>query len=83
HDDHQVKLQRGNCLMFWYDFNRRCYKYDATEMTWRWMWSDGSAVNFYFWYGREPNKSAGSEHCVHKNYDPEFKWKASSVLGND
>ncbi|XP_033492416.1 type-2 ice-structuring protein-like [Epinephelus lanceolatus] len=29
-----VKLQRGNCPMFWYSFNGRCYKYIATDMTW-------------------------------------------------
>ncbi|XP_075962469.1 galactose-specific lectin nattectin-like [Anarhichas minor] len=33
-DDHQVKLQRANCPMFWYSFNNRCYKYVATDMTW-------------------------------------------------
>ncbi|XP_059206529.1 lactose-binding lectin l-2-like [Centropristis striata] len=33
-DDQQVKLQRGNCPMFWYSFNGRCYKYVATDMTW-------------------------------------------------
>ncbi|XP_039676874.1 lactose-binding lectin l-2-like [Perca fluviatilis] len=33
-DDHQVKLQRGNCPMFWFSFNDRCYKYVATRMTW-------------------------------------------------
>ncbi|XP_044026914.1 lactose-binding lectin l-2-like [Siniperca chuatsi] len=32
--DHQVRLQRGNCPMFWYSFNGRCYKYVATHMTW-------------------------------------------------
>uniref|UniRef100_A0A3B4F006 C-type lectin domain-containing protein n=1 Tax=Pundamilia nyererei TaxID=303518 RepID=A0A3B4F006_9CICH len=29
-----VKLLRGNCPMFWYSFNGRCYKYVATHMTW-------------------------------------------------
>ncbi|XP_067467955.1 lactose-binding lectin l-2-like [Thunnus thynnus] len=32
--DHQLKLQRGNCPMFWYSFNGRCYKYVSTRMTW-------------------------------------------------
>ncbi|KAK2830272.1 hypothetical protein Q5P01_018203 [Channa striata] len=29
-----VKLQRGNCPLFWYSFGGRCYKYIATRMTW-------------------------------------------------
>lgn len=33
-DDQDVKLERGNCPMFWYSFSGRCYKYMATEMTW-------------------------------------------------
>ncbi|XP_042291263.1 lactose-binding lectin l-2-like [Thunnus maccoyii] len=32
--DHQLKLQRGNCPMFWFSFNGRCYKYVSTHMTW-------------------------------------------------
>ncbi|XP_067467958.1 lactose-binding lectin l-2-like [Thunnus thynnus] len=32
--DHEMKLQSGNCPMFWYSFNGRCYKYVATHMTW-------------------------------------------------
>ncbi|XP_042362423.1 lactose-binding lectin l-2-like [Plectropomus leopardus] len=33
-DDHQMKLQRGACPMFWFNFNGRCYKYVGTDMTW-------------------------------------------------
>ncbi|XP_068558645.1 lactose-binding lectin l-2-like [Cebidichthys violaceus] len=33
-DDRRMKLQRGNCPMFWYSFNNRCYKYVATRMAW-------------------------------------------------
>ncbi|XP_042362787.1 lactose-binding lectin l-2-like [Plectropomus leopardus] len=33
-DDHQVKLQRGDCPMFWYSFNGRCYKYIASHFAW-------------------------------------------------
>ncbi|XP_073319522.1 lactose-binding lectin l-2-like [Pagrus major] len=33
-DNHQVKLQRGGCPMFWYSFNGRCYKYVAAHLTW-------------------------------------------------
>ncbi|KAL7382488.1 hypothetical protein ABVT39_023298 [Epinephelus coioides] len=113
-----VKLQRGNCPMFWYSFNGRCYKYISTRFTWadaelhcvseganlvsihsqdeenfvrslvsnfdpvqgstwiglsdtqregRWMWSDGTAVDFTFWYSGMPN-GGDSQNCVHKNY---------------
>ncbi|KAM8728791.1 C-type lectin-like [Acanthopagrus schlegelii] len=33
-DNHQVKLQRGGCPAFWYNFNGRCYKYVSTHLTW-------------------------------------------------
>ncbi|TKS88519.1 Lactose-binding lectin l-2 [Collichthys lucidus] len=33
-DDHRLKLQRGNCPMFWFSFNGRCYKYVSTRLTW-------------------------------------------------
>ncbi|XP_051245840.1 lactose-binding lectin l-2-like [Dicentrarchus labrax] len=33
-DVHPVKLQRGNCPMFWWSFNGRCYKYVASRLTW-------------------------------------------------
>lgn len=120
----KVKLLQGNCPMFWYSFNGRCYKYVATHMTWadaelhcvsqganlvsihsqkedafvrdliknfdpaqgrtwlglsdlhkegRWMWSDGCAVKFVFWYAGEPTNYQGQEHCVHTNYR-ELKW---------
>uniref|UniRef100_I3J0W6 C-type lectin domain-containing protein n=1 Tax=Oreochromis niloticus TaxID=8128 RepID=I3J0W6_ORENI len=29
-----VQLLHGNCPMFWYSFNGRCYKYVATHMSW-------------------------------------------------
>ena len=55
--------------------------YDPTEgYTWiglsdtqkegRWMWSDGSAVNFVSWSSGEPNNE-GNEDCGHFNY---HKW---------
>ncbi|XP_029918826.1 galactose-specific lectin nattectin-like [Myripristis murdjan] len=112
--DHEVRLERGSCPMFWYSFNGRCYKYVATRMTWadaelhcvseganlvslhsldehnfvihliknfdpeqgstwiglsdlhkegRWMWSDGSKVNFTFWHSGQPDNIQGTEHC--------------------
>ncbi|XP_023268088.1 lactose-binding lectin l-2-like [Seriola lalandi dorsalis] len=33
-DEHEGKLQRGNCPMFWFSFNGRCYKYLSTRMSW-------------------------------------------------
>ncbi|XP_018523590.1 lactose-binding lectin l-2-like [Lates calcarifer] len=33
-DEREVKLQRGNCPMFWFSFNGRCYKYFATRVGW-------------------------------------------------
>ncbi|TMS18663.1 Lactose-binding lectin l-2 [Larimichthys crocea] len=33
-DDHPVQLQRGNCPMFWFSFNDRCYKYVSTRLSW-------------------------------------------------
>ncbi|XP_035039156.1 lactose-binding lectin l-2-like [Hippoglossus stenolepis] len=32
-DGPEVKLQRGDCPMFWFSFNNRCYKYVARQMT--------------------------------------------------
>ncbi|XP_019205933.1 lactose-binding lectin l-2 [Oreochromis niloticus] len=33
-DDHRVKLLHGNCPMFWWNFNGRCYKYVAAHLSW-------------------------------------------------
>ncbi|XP_036001840.1 lactose-binding lectin l-2-like [Fundulus heteroclitus] len=33
-DGQEMKLLRGDCPMFWYNFDGRCYKYVATDMTW-------------------------------------------------
>ncbi|XP_073319717.1 lactose-binding lectin l-2-like [Pagrus major] len=124
-DDHQVKLQRGGCPMFWYGFNGRCYKYVATQLTWadaelyclseganlvsihsleehnfikaliknfdhaegqtliglsdihkegRWMWSDGSVVDFVYWKEGQPSNFGGNEHCAHTNFGTSRKW---------
>ncbi|KAK1894937.1 Lactose-binding lectin l-2 [Dissostichus eleginoides] len=34
----------------------------------RWMWSDGCAAKFFFWYSRQPDNNRGLEHCGHTNY---------------
>ncbi|XP_030259771.1 lactose-binding lectin l-2-like [Sparus aurata] len=124
-DNHQVKLLRGGCPMFWYNFNGRCYKYVATHLTWadaelqclsqganlvsihspeendfvkfliqnfdsaqghtwiglsdihkegRWMWSDGSVVDFVFWNGGEPNNGGGNEDCGHIHSGNTLRW---------
>lgn len=124
-DEHQLELQRGNCPMFWYSFNGRCYKYVATRLTWAdaelscvsqganlvsihsleeddfvsllignfdpaqgftwiglsdlhkeggWMWSDGSAVEFFRWSDGQPDNAGVQEHCGHKNYGAELRW---------
>ncbi|XP_030003832.1 galactose-specific lectin nattectin-like [Sphaeramia orbicularis] len=31
----------------------------------RWMWSDGSQVNFLFWSVGQPDNHNWNEHCVH------------------
>ncbi|XP_029976937.1 galactose-specific lectin nattectin-like [Salarias fasciatus] len=33
-EEKNMKLQRGGCPLFWYNFNRRCYLYVTSEMTW-------------------------------------------------
>uniref|UniRef100_UPI0037E88491 lactose-binding lectin l-2-like n=1 Tax=Semicossyphus pulcher TaxID=241346 RepID=UPI0037E88491 len=124
-DEHQLRLQRGACPMFWYDFNGRCYKYVSTRLKWadaelqcvsqganlvsihsleeqsfvkdliknfdpaegrtwlglsdlhkegRWMWSDGSAVEFSFWRAKQPDNYLRKEHCGHSNYITPGRW---------
>ncbi|XP_029299312.1 lactose-binding lectin l-2-like [Cottoperca gobio] len=38
----------------------------------RWMWSDGSAVNYVFWNSGEPNNDRGKEHCTHTNFNTQW-----------
>ncbi|XP_064873150.1 galactose-specific lectin nattectin-like [Oncorhynchus nerka] len=112
--DQEEELFQNSCLMGWYDFNGRCYKYVASPVVWanaesycvseganlasvhseseqmfistliksfdpaerptwiglsdvhmegRWMWSDGSEVDFAIWYGGQPNGGV-TENCV-------------------
>lgn len=123
--DHEVKLERGSCPMFWFSFNNRCYKYIASRMTWgnaerycvsesanlvsihsveesnfvhslirnfdpfvkrswigltdthregRWMWSDGSSVDFVQWAPLQPDNEHDIEHCVHTMLRTELIW---------
>ncbi|XP_074543397.1 C-type lectin mannose-binding isoform-like [Halichoeres trimaculatus] len=39
-----------------------------------WMWSDGSAANFLYWGGPQPDNAGGNEHCVHLYNEDELKW---------
>ncbi|XP_030259767.1 lactose-binding lectin l-2-like isoform X1 [Sparus aurata] len=126
-DNHLMKLQRGGCPMFWYNFNGRCYKYVATDLTFadaelqclseganlvsihspeekdfvsfliknfdsaqghtwiglsdilkegRWMWTDGSVVDFVFWHAGQPDNAGGNEHCGHI-------WAGTALRWND
>nr|XP_033472484.1 lactose-binding lectin l-2-like [Epinephelus lanceolatus]XP_033492501.1 lactose-binding lectin l-2-like [Epinephelus lanceolatus] len=45
-----------------------------TQKEGRWMWSDGSAVNFVFWHAAQPDNCGRTEHCVHNNFGTELKW---------
>ncbi|XP_037549599.1 lactose-binding lectin l-2-like [Nematolebias whitei] len=47
----------------------------------RWMWSDGSAVNFVFWTAGEPNNLRNAEHCVHTSFKSEKKWNDCPCSG--
>ncbi|XP_059205968.1 galactose-specific lectin nattectin-like [Centropristis striata] len=40
----------------------------------RWMWSDGSVVNFLLWNAGQPDNAGGNEHCGHKNFGAALKW---------
>merc|ERR1712212_1023039 len=110
----EIKLERGNCPMFWYSFNGRCFNYVPTRMSWsaaedncqsqdahlasihsdeehdfiqaliqnfdpsqlhtwiglnelyvegRWMWSDGSIVNYIRWGGGQPDDGT-DDTCI-------------------
>ncbi|XP_035039049.1 lactose-binding lectin l-2-like [Hippoglossus stenolepis] len=39
-----------------------------------WMWSDGSAMDFTFWFSGEPNNNEGREHCCYNNISDDTKW---------
>ncbi|XP_022054011.1 lactose-binding lectin l-2-like [Acanthochromis polyacanthus] len=40
----------------------------------RWMWSDGSKVNFFFWATGQPDNAGGKEHCGETNRGTNFQW---------
>ncbi|XP_029977137.1 lactose-binding lectin l-2-like [Salarias fasciatus] len=39
----------------------------------KWIWSDGSRVDFFFWSPRQPNNYRG-ESCVETNWGPTKRW---------
>ncbi|CAN9503894.1 unnamed protein product [Ophioblennius macclurei] len=43
----------------------------------RWMWSDGSRVNFVFWGSGQPDNLGNYEHCAEVNWLPANKWNDS------
>uniref|UniRef100_A0A3B4TU34 C-type lectin domain-containing protein n=1 Tax=Seriola dumerili TaxID=41447 RepID=A0A3B4TU34_SERDU len=45
-----------------------------TQKEGRWMWSDGSAVNFELWGAGQPDDYRGMEDCVHDSYGSDLKW---------
>ncbi|CAK6949575.1 lactose-binding lectin l-2-like [Scomber scombrus] len=45
-----------------------------TQKEGRWMWSDGSAVDFVFWHSGQPDIYKGIEHCAHYNWGEHLKW---------
>ncbi|XP_008296438.1 galactose-specific lectin nattectin-like [Stegastes partitus] len=40
----------------------------------RWMWSDASQANFFFWQTGQPDNSRGWEHCGHTNWGSTLRW---------
>ncbi|XP_029976704.1 ladderlectin-like [Salarias fasciatus] len=40
----------------------------------KWMWSDGSRVDFVFWSPGEPSNHGGQESCVEMNWATYKKW---------
>ncbi|KAG8005158.1 Lactose-binding lectin l-2 [Nibea albiflora] len=39
-----------------------------------WMWSDGSAVDFFRWDRNQPDNAGGLDNCVHNNHGAAMKW---------
>ncbi|XP_070702759.1 lactose-binding lectin l-2-like [Pempheris klunzingeri] len=72
-DDHQLKLLRGNCPMFWYNFNGRCFKYVATRMTWAdaELHCVSEGANLVSIHSLEEQKFVKS---LIKNFDPAEGW---------
>uniref|UniRef100_A0A8C4HJ64 C-type lectin domain-containing protein n=1 Tax=Dicentrarchus labrax TaxID=13489 RepID=A0A8C4HJ64_DICLA len=72
---HPLKLQRGNCPMFWWSFNGRCYKYIATRMTWidAELHCVSQGANLAAIHSVEEHKFVNS---LIKNFDPAqgFSW---------
>ncbi|XP_029977032.1 ladderlectin-like [Salarias fasciatus] len=50
------------------------------HMNSRWMWSDGSRVDFVFWSPGEPSNASG-EACVVTNFRTSKKWNDTACSG--
>ncbi|XP_060943427.1 lactose-binding lectin l-2-like [Limanda limanda] len=46
----------------------------------KWMWSDGSALDFTFWSPGQPD-NRGNEDCVQTNYNAAKKWNDKDCSG--
>ncbi|XP_030279545.1 galactose-specific lectin nattectin-like isoform X2 [Sparus aurata] len=45
--------------------------FDAIEER-KWLWTDGSRVQFYRWGRGEPNNNGRREHCTHINFRGDY-----------
>ncbi|XP_069555789.1 lactose-binding lectin l-2-like [Brachyistius frenatus] len=74
-EDIEVKLQRGNCPMFWFSFNGRCYKYISTRTSWAdaKIYCVSHGVNLVSIHSRDEQEFVTA---LIKNFDPSqgFTW---------